>query len=75
MFNCGGENISLNEISTYTYTKFLVNKPGVQFWNSSVRGGGALDPIHNFEAHFCASRVMDFLCVKYRVMDTLGHFS
>ena len=28
-------------------------------WTSSVRGGG-VRPIHNFEAHFCASKVMEF---------------
>ena len=25
------------------------------------KGGGGLDPIHNFEAHFWASKVMEFL--------------
>ena len=33
----------------------------MEFFRKGVVG---LDPINNFEAHFCASRVKDFLRVK-----------
>ena len=28
------------------------------------KGAGGLDPIQNFEAHFCASRIKDFFLGK-----------
>ena len=35
------------------------------------KGGGGLDPIHNFEAQFCALRFRDFFVCK---IEGYGHF-
>ena len=45
----------------------------MEFFRKGGRGG--LDPIHNFEAHFCASRIKEFCVLNRGLWTLLGTFA
>ena len=64
------------ELIKHIYSEYLFGKGShpkktgliMEFFRKG--GEGCLDPIHNFEAHFCASRVLEVLCK----IKGYGHF-